>query len=159
MIQKKTLKEAIQNPEIISVVGGLLGEKVPMIFPRMSENNVKGGWLRLATIINRDAFSRDCSMMEVHFANYNCSNHAIILIGIRHGATPAPFLVCKGGNTSFKLAYKSSDSNTDIYIYFAQVNSCIEKKWVTKSSILTIQNDNIEYIGNLPDGATEIQLS
>lgn len=143
----------------IEVVGGLLGEKVPMIFPRMSENNVKGGWLRLATIINRDAFSRDCSMMEVHFANYNCSNHAIILIGIRHGSYPAPFLVCKGGNTSFKLAYKSSDRNTDIYIYFAQVNSCIEKKWVTKSSILTIQNDNIEYIGNLPDGATEIQLS
>ena len=54
MIQKKSLKEAIKNPEIISVVGGLLGN------PLSYKGNATGLWKNLDSGIYKvDTISED----------------------------------------------------------------------------------------------------
>lgn len=143
-------------------MGGLLdvNNKVPLIFPSMSENNSAGGWMKIATIGNGGAYNRSCSLMEVMATNYNAGTQLIAFIGITHGASPTPFVVSKGGNGDYKLARKKDSSTTDIYLYFGYVNSCVEKIWVTKSKNLSITDDVVTYVGKeLPEGANEIQIS
>lgn len=159
MIQKKSLKDAIQNPEIISVVGGLLGEKVTLFFPVMQENvNDVAGWVRLVSLKNQGNFSRDCSVAEVHAVGYASIDYLIIILGIKHGPLPTPFIISEGGNYSYNIAYKKSETNTDIYIKIGNSkNLCIQKKWLTKSMELNIVSDSIEFIGaELPEGAVTI---
>jgi hypothetical protein len=159
MIQKKSLKDAIQNPEIISVVGGLLGEKVTLSFPIMQENvNDVAGWVRLVSLKNQGSYSRDCSVIEVHAVGYASLTYLIILLGITHGPAPKPFIISEGGNFSYNIAYKKSEINTDVYIQIMNSkNLCIQKKWLTKSIELNIVSDSIEYIGaELPEGAVTI---
>lgn len=58
--------------------------------------------------------------------------------------------------------YHSSifDSSTDIYIYFGYANSCVQKMWTTKSTNMSITDDNVTFVGKeLPEGANEIQIS
>ena len=126
----------------------------------MNENNTTGGWMKIATIANKDAYSRSCSLMEVMAANYNAGTHLVAFIGISHGSYPTPFVVSKGGNGNYKLARKVDSSTTDIYFYFGYVNSCVEKIWVTKSKNLSISDDKVSFVSNeLPEGATEIPVS
>ena len=143
-------------------MGGLLGtnNKVPIIFPAMSENNSQGGWMKLTTIKNGDVYTRNCSIMEVMATNYNAGMQLILFIGIAHSTSPSPFVVSKGGNGTFKLARKVNSSTTDIYIYFGYANSCVQKMWTTKSTNMSITDDNVTFVGKeLPEGANEIQIS
>lgn len=143
-------------------MGELLGanNKVPIIFLAMSENNSQGGWMKLTTIKNGDVYTRNCSIMEVMATNYNAGMQLILFIGIAHSKSPSPFVVSKGGNGSFKLARKVNSSTTDIYIYFGYVNSCVQKMWTTKSTNMSITDDNVTFVGKeLPEGANEIQIS
>jgi hypothetical protein len=143
-------------------VGGLLDStnKVPIIFPDMTENNTAGGWMKIATIGNGDVYNRSCSLMEVMATNYNAGTRLIAFIGISHGISPTPFVVAKGGNGSYKIAIKNNGTTTDIYFYFGYVNSCVEKIWVTKSKKLSITDDDVKSVGSeLPGGASEISVS
>ena len=140
-------------------MGELLGEKVMLSFPVMQEN-VKDvtGWVRLVSLKNQGIYSRDCSVIEVHAVGYDSITYLIILLGISHGSSPTPFIISEGGNFSYNIAYKKSESNTDVYIKIMNSkNLCIQKKWLTKSVELNIVSDSIEFIGaELPEGAVTI---
>lgn len=60
MIQKKSLKDAIQNPEIISVVGGLLGTASSTTNGLMSSSTYKE-----TVISQKKAFSTESSEEEL----------------------------------------------------------------------------------------------
>lgn len=130
--------ETIEFNEVIKqnieVVGELLGEKVMLSFPVMQEN-VKDvtGWVRLVSLKNQGSYSRDCSVIEVHAVGYASITYLIILLGISHGPSPTPFIISEGGNFSYNIAYKKSESNTDVYIKIMNSkNLCIQKKMVDK---------------------------
>lgn len=165
MIQKKSLKDAIQNPEIISVVGELLDvdNKIPIKFPTTSELFTGTNWVHLTTIKNDDVFSRVSSIMQVQFGRYATEKQSVLLLGIAHSTTCTPYVIAlsvKGKvDVGLKLAYLTNDSNntTSIYITTNISNGAINKMWVTKYIGLSIVNDNLSKTDTLPSGAVEIE--
>lgn len=167
MIQKKSLKDAIQNPEIISVVGGLLdvNNKVPIKFDTNRELFNGKNWVHLATIKNDyDVYSRTCSMMQVQFGKFSNQGQGILLLGIAHNAVSVPFVVAlgmkdKSWDVGLKLAYynNSNDNTTSFYITTNLAYGVVGKIWITKYTILNIINDNLSSIDTLPEGAVEIE--
>lgn len=165
MIQKKSLKDAIQNPEIISVVGGLLdsNNKVPILFPDTKELFNGTNWVHLTTIKNDGPYARISSMMQVQFGRYGADKQSILLLGISHSGYCLPFIVAFGtngkGDVGLKLAYyvNSSNNTTSMYITTNLSNGAINKIWVTKNSGLNITNDDLSMVDTLPEGAVEIE--
>lgn len=165
MIQKKSLKDAIQNPEIISVVGELLDvdNKIPIKFPGTSELFTGTNWVHLTTIKNGYVYDRCSSIMQVQFGRYNADKQSILLLGISHSNICFPFVVALGtkdkGDVGLKLAYyyNSNDKTTSIYITTNLTNGAVGKIWVTKYLSLNIINDDLSRVDTLPEGAVEIE--
>ena len=165
MIQKKSLKDAIQNPEIISVVGELLDvdNKIPIKYPLTTELFTGTNWVHLTTIKNDDVFARVSSIMQVQFGRYATEKQSVLLLGIAHSTTCTPYVIAlsvKGKvDVGLKLAYLTNDSNntTSIYITTNISNGSINKMWVTKYIKLSIVNDNLSKTDTLPSGAVEIE--
>lgn len=165
MIQKKSLKEAIQNPEIISVVGGLLDvdNKIPIKFPATSELFTGTNWVHLTTIKNDGAFTRVSSIMQVQFGKYGSEKQSILLLGISHSIKCIPYVIALSVkdkvDVGLKLAYLTNDSNntTSIYITTNLSNGAINKMWISKYQKLIIVNDGLSKTDTLPSGAVEIE--
>ena len=165
MIQKKSLKDAIQNPEIISVVGGLLDvdNKIPIKFPITSEQFTGTNWVHLTTIKNDGAFARVSSIMQVQFGRYGTDRQSVLLLGIAHCTICIPYVIALSVkdkvDVGLKLAYLTNDSNntTSIYITTNLSNGAINKMWVTKYIGLSIVNDDLSKTDTLPSGAVEIE--
>ena len=165
MIQKKSLKDAIQNPEIISVVGELLDvdNKIPIKFPITSEQFTGTNWVHLTTIKNDSAFARVSSIMQVQFGRYATDKQSVLLLGIAHSTICIPYVIALSVkdkvDVGLKLAYLTNDSNntTSIYITTNISNGAINKMWVTKYIRLSIVNDDLSKTDTLPSGAVEIE--
>lgn len=165
MIQKKSLKDAIQNPEIISVVGELLDvdNKIPIKFPITSEQFTGTNWVHLTTIKNDGAFARVSSIMQVQFGRYGTDRQSVLLLGIAHSTICIPYVIALSVkdkvDVGLKLAYLTNDSNntTSIYITTNLSNGAINKMWVTKYIRLSIVNDDLSKTDTLPSGAVEIE--
>ena len=165
MIQKKSLKDAIQNPEIISVVGELLDvdNKIPIKFPITSEQFTGTNWVHLTTIKNDGAFARVSSIMQVQFGRYGTDRQSVLLLGIAHSTICIPYVIALSVkdkvDVGLKLAYLTNDSNntTSIYITTNLSNGAINKMWVTKYIGLSIVNDDLSKTDTLPSGAVEIE--
>ena len=165
MIQKKSLKDAIQNPEIISVVGGLLDvdNKIPIKFPITSEQFTGTNWVHLTTIKNDGAFARVSSIMQVQFGRYGTDRQSVLLLGIAHSTKCIPYVIALSVkdkvDVGLKLAYLTNDSNntTSIYITTNLSNGAINKMWMSKYQYLIIVNDDLSKTDTLPSGAVEIE--
>ena len=166
MIQKKSLKDAIQNPEIISVVGELLDvdNKIPIKFPITSEQFTGTNWVHLTTIKNNGAFARVSSIMQVQFGRYGTDRQSVLLLGIAHSTICIPYVIALSVknkvDVGLKLAYLTNDSNntTSIYITTNLSNGAINKMWVTKYIGLSIVNDDLSKTETLPSGAVKIEV-
>ena len=165
MIHKKSLKDAIQNPEIISVVGGLLdsNNKVPIIFPDTKELLNGTNWVHLTTIKINNMYSRVSSIMQVQFGRYGADKQSVLLLGITHSTECIPYVIALSVNNKvdvgLKLAYLTNDSNntTSIYITTNLSNGAINKMWMSKYQNLIIVNDDLSKTDTLPSGAVEIE--
>ena len=165
MIQKKSLKDAIQNPEIISVVGELLDvdNKIPIKFPITSEQFTGTNWVHLTTIKNDSAFARVSSIMQVQFGRYGTDRQSVLLLGIAHSTKCIPYVIALSVkdkvDVGLKLAYLTNDSNntTSIYITTNLSNGAINKMWMSKYQYLIIVNDDLSKTDTLPSGAVEIE--
>ena len=86
MIQKKSLKDAIQNPEIISVVGGLLNnplQRIPNYIIRGGGYDL-GSYIEICTIKKEDVNSFNSVELYIHNSFYGAQHggfaHLYILI-------------------------------------------------------------------------------
>lgn len=165
MIQTKTLKEALKDPGVIEVVGGLLDvdNKIPIKFPDTSEQFTGTNWVHLTTIKNKGVYARVSSIMQVQFGRYGADRQSVLLLGIAHGKTCTPYVIALGTkdkvDVGLKLAYyfNSNDNTTSIYITTNLTNGAVGKIWVTKYTALNIINDDFSKVDTLPEGAVEIE--
>ena len=118
MIQKKFLKDAIQNPEIISVVGGLLGTASSTTNGLMSSSTYKK-----TAISQKKAFSIESSEEELK----NISETGLYdIVGCKiFGSTKYGQLFHLQGEYTFQLLFIGSvqqESIPSLYIRYKTVN-------------------------------------
>lgn len=121
MIQKKSLKEAIQNPEIISVVGGLLptatlkenglmsfADKQKM-FKSMPTSG--GGLTHIAQVVQYQRYGA-----AIYVIPNNEKLPGLFLLKAGNSSSINPTLVrLYGGNMNGKIYYKITGSTLDLY--------------------------------------------
>ena len=152
-------------PELVGargflVVAGAVGEKVSLPTPSMGENNVNGGWLQICETQVKDAFYRQISVIQLFISDYDGIHSSVFNIGISATKKSIPFLISSGKimNFTFKMAYRIDSTKCYVYVYCGLKNSCIHYKWISLAPDHII-NDNVIYVGELPEGATEITES
>ena len=118
MIQKKSLKDAIQNPEIISVVGGLLGTASSTTNGLMSSSTYKK-----TAISQKKAFSTESSEEELK----NISETGLYdILGCEiFGSAKYGQLFHLQSKYTFQLLFVGSvkESIPSLYIRYKTVNS------------------------------------
>ena len=141
----------------VLVASGLLGEKVPLPTPSMGENNKDGGWLQICETKVKDAFYRQISVIQLFISDYDGYHSSVLNIGISATQISFPFLISSGKRMdfTFKMAYRSDGTKCYVYVYCGLTNSCIHYKWISLAPD-HIVNENVIYVGELPEGAKEI---
>lgn len=150
MIQKKSLKEAIQNPEIISVVGGLIGTATPTkngLMPSSqcivtgSTDNSSRNVLRIR---NKNSIAFD-----FHHSSNNIGINSLRITRIYNDT-----------NIVAKEIFTTNSSNK-VKIYYDENYLYLKKSWAGLFTLVPLFGINIEsdYISTVPENATEITIS
>lgn len=141
-------------------MAGVVGEKVPLPTPSMDENNKDGGWLQICETKVKDAFYRHISVIQLFISDYDGNHSSVFNIGISATQISRPFLISSGKimDFTFKMAYRIDGTKCYVYVYCGLKNSCIHYKWISLAPN-HIANENIIYVGELPEGAIEITES
>lgn len=126
----------------------------------MGENNKDGGWLQICEKKANDPFWRQISVIQLFISDYDGYHSSVFNIGISATQISFPFLISSGKRMdfTFKMAYRSDGTKCYVYVYCELKNSCIHYKWISLAPD-HIANENIIYVGELPEGATEITES
>ena len=114
MIQKKSLKDAIQNPEIISVVGGLIG----------TVNSSKDGLMPKDGFIERDyTVTNDYPVKDI-------VDPGVYYISGSYSLEDIP----SGWNSSLLLCYRAINANIHLIINLKTSKMCTQTKLTSEST-------------------------
>ena len=135
MIQKKSLKDAIQNPEIISVVGGLI-TRIPKLGNPLKEGFIKKASFSPENVLKKIEISKANGVVLV-VAYHNTKSEGPQLFFI-HKTESSPYYFMSNiyGNL---VKYESADENGLI----VRTNSTYANMWIINLSddaTITISN-------------------
>lgn len=111
MIQKKSLKDAIQNPEIISVVGGLIGVV----------NSLKNGLMPKDGFIEREYTVTNSTPVK------DIIDPGVYFISGSYSLDDIP----SGWNSSLLLCYRARTVIIHLIIKVSSVKMCLQTKLVS----------------------------
>lgn len=158
MIQKKSLKEAIQNPEIISVVGGLIGianpEKEGLMHRQRSDysyNKKDNGKAKIT--IKTTAVNHVFSCI-LHFIGVDGKMSTVNLLAVKWNITRVyASQLCGEKPGAVSLLYKiESNSNISVYV---TTNAYLR---IDISPLIKGVPSEIEDVDTVPDDAVPLSF-
>lgn len=160
MIQKKSLKEAIKNPEIISVVGGLIGEGtynksglMPVNIAHVKLSKSDGRYGKVVFDIRDTGFTWNVFLSITRTAPYNSIYHLFLAnwfttkIAIKQ--------ISSTGASLPPLKYRII--NTNLELYFVE-SGFFKAEFILLDGYQVLSSDTISML-DLPSDLTDLTLS
>lgn len=158
MIQKKSLKDAIQNPEIISVVGGLIGiatpEKEGLMNMMRADYTYNKKDNEKARILIKTTVASNVFSCILHLTGVDGKMSTVNLIAAKWNMTRVyASLICGEKTVSVSLLYKiEANSNISVYVI---TNAYLR---IDISPLIKGVSSLIEYADSVPEDAIPLSF-